>query len=397
MGLMPTTFQRKVSPLERIFILLAKIDTPFSNQIVLEGTGELDVARWRKAVQAAGDANPGSRLIYRGRSSWAKWVDCGVAAPVRSVDGTGWTGDRPDGAPFLFEPLPFCSTHSCEVVLIHGHPPRVAFRTLHAAMDGSGTLLWVYDIFRALRGEPLIGSSSTLTDVELIVSKKYPVRWERKPRKCLAPTGSMEDQAPGYTWRRTQLRGRFSKLLPKAALLIAQQTRKQGPTHVCFNIPIDLRRRIPGAPSTANMTRRVVLHAPPEATVDTLQQQLTAELDQLRGDPKILKFLSYAPLGWIERVFKFLRTRNLHSGHYRSTGSISNLGRIEMELLRGGGFETQTGFFVPPGTEAKPFFMTLSGWGDCVEMVVSMPNGLASHGRLEEFIANLALGLKTSP
>lgn len=361
--------------------------------MVLEGTGALDISRWEKAVAAACDANPGSRLIYTGWSRWAKWVDSGVSAPIRVFDGTHWSGNGPDGAPFLFDPLPFQQTHSCEVVLVQGHPSRVVFRTLHATMDGGGTLLWVYDIFRALRGEPLMGSSSTLTDTELLSGLNYPVRKKRKAGKCLAPTGAIEGEATGYIWKRAQLQGSFSRLLPRAALAIARETRKQGPGSVCFNVPFDLRLRIPGLRSTANLSRRLVLQVPPEATVDTIHEQMRYDLDHISGDPKILKLITYAPLGWINRLFTFLRKKSLRSGRYPTTGSISNLGRIQMDLLQGGGFETRTAFFIPPGTEAKPFFMTLAGCRDSVEMVVSMPKGLASNGRLDRFIANLTAAL----
>ncbi len=160
---MQSNFSRKVSPFERIFLLLAMMDCPFSNQLVLEGKGTLDASRWENAVQAASEANPGSRLLYKGRSSWAQWVDCGVTPPVRDFNGAHWSADGPEGAPFLSDPMPFRDGHSCEVVLLSGDPARVVFRTLHATMDGGGTLVWVEDIFRALRGEPLIGQGSRQT------------------------------------------------------------------------------------------------------------------------------------------------------------------------------------------------------------------------------------------
>ena len=194
---MSNPYTRKVTPLERLFIVLAELDTPFSNQMVLEGTGTLDESRWEKAVHEACEANPGSRVVYRGRSRWAKWVDTGVAVPVRSFDGSRWNAQGPEGAPFFFEPLPFKDTHSCEVVLVQGDPARVVFRSLHAVMDGRGTLFWAQDIFRALRGEPLIGTTSTMTDVEIMSRLNYPVNLPRKPKDCLAPTGAIDGDEPG--------------------------------------------------------------------------------------------------------------------------------------------------------------------------------------------------------
>lgn len=379
-----------------MFILLSRIDPPFSNQMVLEGAGALDLPRWEKAVAAACEANPGSRLIYKGGWRRAKWVDAGIPTPVRVVDGAPWSGDGPDGAPFLFDPLPFKHSHSCEVLLVQGHPPRVVIRTLHATMDGGGTIFWAYDIFRALRGEPLVGSACTLTDMELLSGLNYPPRKRQKHRKCLAPTGAMDGDGDGFVWQRTRVPGKYSKLLPQAAVAIARETRQQGPTHVAFNVPFDLRLRIPGIRSTANLSRRIVLHLAPEATVQSVHAQMQHHLENPCRDPRLLNLVRYVPLGWIERLFKHIRKKNLSSGHYHTTGSISNLGRLRLELLQGGGFQARTVFFVPPGTEAKPFFMTLSGGAQGVEMVVSMPKALASHGRLERFMANVAAALKPS-
>ena len=391
---MQSNFSRKVSPFERIFLLLAMMDCPFSNQLVLEGTGTLDASRWENAVQAASEANPGSRLLYKGRSSWAQWVDCGVTPPVRNIDGAHWSADGPEGAPFLSDPMPFRDGHSCEVVLVSGDPVRVVFRTLHATMDGGGTLVWVDDIFRALRGEPLIGSASTITDVELLSRTAYPAKREQRPRNCLAPTGCIDGEDAGFVWKRVRLAGSFSKLLPQTAVSIARQAGKQGPGEVCFNVPFDLRRRIPNIRSTANLTRRLVLNVPPDATIENVQQQMRDKLARPNGDSNLLKLFCYTPLGWIKHLFNAIRRKNLRSGRFHSTGSISNLGQLPIESFRGGGFEAQTGFFIPPGTEAKPFFMTLAGCGNGVEMVVSMPKVLANNGRLERFISRIASDLK---
>lgn len=394
---MKTAYQRHVSPLERVFVLLAEIDQPFSNQIVLEGTGTFDVPRWEAAVAAACEANPGSRVIYKGWSRWAKWVDTGTAAPVRLCDGARWSGNDPEGASFLDDPLPFRRSHSCEVLLVRGDPPRVIFRTLHAVMDGGGTLQWVYDIFRALRGEALTGAASTISDAELMARLGYPAQKKPKPATCLAPTGAMNGEAGGRAWKRVRVPGTFSKLLPQVALAIAREARRHGPGDVVLNVPFDLRLRVPGLQSTANLSRRIVLNVPPEATMDSLQEQIRYQLENPSADPKLTRLIYYLPLGWMKHLFNRIRQRNLNSGRYHTTGSISNMGRLRMELLQGGGFESRTVFCVPPGTEAKPFFMVLNGCGESMEMTVSMPKALASNSRLDHFMAHIADALKPRP
>lgn len=373
------------------------MDNPFSNHMVLEGSGRFDAALWEKAVQAASEANPGSRLIYKGCSGWARWVDSGLAPPVRYLNDTGWSGRDPQGAGFLCDPLPMKSSHTCEVVLVDGNPLRVVLRTLHATMDGGGTILWARDIFRALRGEPLVGSSSTITDFELLAQTQYPTRWKGKPRRYPAPTGPADGGDKGCVWKRVTLRGKFPKLLPQVAWAVAQETRKLGPAQVCFNVPMDLRRRLPGVLSTANLSRRIELHVPPDATVDMLQQQLLIKLKNPNANLKLLKIFEYVPLGGVAYLFKFLRQRSLRTGVYHSTGSISHFGRLPLAAFQGGGFKAATGFFIPPGTEAKPFFMSLAICGEKMELVTCMPNCLASNGRLDRFVDNVAGALKPCP
>lgn len=391
---MSNIFQRKVSPLERMFVLLHEMDRPFSNQVVLEGTGTFDKALWEKAIREACEANPGSRLILKGVSGWSKWVDSGIAAPIKVIENSDWSGYGPEGAPFLSDPLMFEKTHSCEVVLVPGNPLRAVFRTLHAIMDGRGTQLWVEDIFRALRGEPLVGTTSTINDEEYVVRLNNPQKWERKKRDCLAPTGDKDGTEPGFTWRRTRIEGKYSKLLPQAAIAIAKETRKQGPSNVCFNIPVDIRRWMPEIRSTANLTRRIILYVPPDATVESLSEEIKYKVNNMSREPWMLNLATWIPLGIMKYVFTKIRQKNLHSGVYHSTGTISNLGKLPIESYQGGGFQAETGFYIPPGTEGKTLFMTLSGCGDFVEVIISMPKTLATNGRLDQLLENVVAQLE---
>lgn len=379
-----------------MFMVFAAIDPPFCNQMVLEGTGVLDEPLWKKAVEAACEANPGSRLVYRGLWKWAKWVDTGVAAPIRVIDGSGWSGYDSDTAPFLFDPFPHKTSHTCEVQLINGNKPRVAFRSHHAAMDGVGTLLWALDVFRALRNEPLVGTPSTTTDKELLESIGFPKKAYPKPVNCLSPIGFADGNASGFCWKRTTLEGKFSKLLPQLALAIAREARKQGQGNVLIAVPVDLRRRVPGTASTANLTRRVLLNVPVNATIDSLQEEMQKLLNNLGGDPVFSSLVSYTPLPWMKRLFIKSRYKNREKGFFQDSGTISNLGRLPIESLKGGGFEAETSFFIPPEMEFKPFFITLTGAGNKVEMITALPNVLATNGRLDNFIANTTAELKPS-
>lgn len=393
---METDYLRKVSPVERLFTILAETDPPFCNTMIVEGEGEIDEAVWKKAVAEACQANPGSRLVYKGRSLWAKWIDSGVATPVRFVDGSRWSGYDSEGASFLYDPLPFKTDYSSEVLVVKGSPTRVVFRTSHATMDGTGTWLWALDIFRALRGEPLEGALSTFNDKELVAKLNFSNREPRMVRDCLAPTGRPDgdEKSFSFVWKRVTLQGKFSKLLTQMTMAAAKEARKQGQGNVRIAVPLDLRKRVPDTCSTANLSRRIILDVPPESTFEEIDLQLKHKLGNLNRDTKTGVVLTYLPSTWLKNMVFAYRTNNLKHGMYRDSGTISNGGKLPIEPLRGAGFETKSFFWIPPQLENKPFFLSTIGYNNTLEMVTGMPKNLASQGRLDQFVSNIIAELK---
>lgn len=389
---METTFKRKVSPLERLFLMIAETDPPFCNQMILEGNGTIEESALQKAVEAASEANPGSRLIYTGRSAWAKWVDSGITPPIRTVDGTNWSGYEAEGAPFFFDPVPFRTTNSAEVLIVKGSPTaptRYVFRTLHATMDAGGTWLWVHDMFRFLRNEPLVGAKSTINDKELMDSLDLKDKEQPRLENCLTPVGGPEGNEPGFTWKRVRLEGKFKKLLPKMALAIAKEAWKLGQGKVLFAIPLELRRRIPDTASTANLSRRIFIEIQQEDTVETITEQVKDKLDNLCADPSFTSFISFVPMGLMKYFTLSSMEKNLQKGFYRDSGTLSNGGLLPIDLLGGGGFEPTGFFWIPPQMQTKPFFLSTVGYNGLLEFVVAMPKVLASNGRLDKFTENV--------
>jgi hypothetical protein len=103
---MHTKFSRPVLPGERLWLAADIIHPPFLNQMVLEGTGTMDLDELTDAVARASDANPGCRLILKGALRSSYWLDSGVAPPVRRISNSPWDGYSQDNAPFLNDRLP---------------------------------------------------------------------------------------------------------------------------------------------------------------------------------------------------------------------------------------------------------------------------------------------------
>lgn len=159
----------KLTNSTRLWVAADMIDPPFANQLIFDGSGAFELDKLENAISMASAANPGSRYVLRGMLGSSRWVDSGVTPRLRVVDGAGWDGMGPEGAPAcLRESLSVASGPSCEVVVITGSPLRIVFRSHHGIMDGRGTLTWAEDIFRALRGEPVTGSDPMLCEYDLL-------------------------------------------------------------------------------------------------------------------------------------------------------------------------------------------------------------------------------------
>ena len=73
----------------------------------------------------------------------------------------------------------------------------------------------------------------------------------------------------------------------------------------------------------------------------------------------------------------------LRSGWFGTSVTLSNLGRQDLSQYSGGGFSAQRAFWIPPGQPGLPLFLAMSGDAEGLDLVGSMPVGLADQGRLE--------------
>ena len=379
---------------ERQYLIMDRLCTPFVNQPILEGTGVLDRNRWRAAVEKASAANPGTRLVLKGIPGFRRWVDSGICPPVREVDGSKWNGFDQNGAPFLQTQLPYRQGPTCEVLLIQGDPPRIAFRTLHAAIDGRGTMIWMEDIFNALRGDPLIGSTSSLPDYKVMRSFQektiLPV-----PSECPGPTGSPDGNEPGFEWRRKDLPGRFSKLLPRVALLVADEVRRHSKEKVRLSVAVDLRPRVNNIRSTANLVGFIFIEILPGHTVLMIAEDISHQLSERREGMRLKYDVlnKFFPLWYMRNMM--LKTVNFQytSNRFFHTGLISNIGKMPMEKYTGGGFHATNGFWIPPPNKFLPVFVVLSGTTKGVSLTATMPGVFSTQGRIDKFMDNLEAGI----
>ncbi len=383
-----------MSGASRVWVSAGNLWPPFSNQMVVEGRGTLDIERMKQAVETASEANPGARLVCRGSLGRSRWIDSGICPGVREVDGARWSGRGRQGAGFLLDPFDLHRGPTCEVLVVRGSPSRCVFKTHHAVMDGRGTQTWAEDIFRVLRGEAPVGSDYLAIEDDFL---NVSARTEKAlPGTYISPLDTPSGRSSGFVWRRLTLKGKFSLLLPKVMCLIAREAWKKRGGRVRIGVPVDLRSRLEEFRSTSNLTNAIFFEIEKDTTPESLSHDIKIRLEEkkdgvLTWEDRIVR---YVPLRLLERVLKNESVVSARTGRHRYSAFVSNLGRIPVAPFSTNEFSAEAVFFIPPGNELAPFFMVLSGSPAGLEIMLTVPASYCDDENIDEIMERIASGLK---
>ncbi len=358
--------------------------------IVLEGAGDIDAAAWRTALDLAAAANPGARLRLVGKRQNARWVSDAPPPPLRFVDACVWDGRSSEGSEALFATeLLLEQGRSAELVVARdarqSGATKVIFRVSHAVMDGVGTLHFLQETFRALRGEVLLGTNATYTDTDLM--RKGPSRTvlpkELKPASMM---GGAQGDERGGVWRRFSLDGPQPNLLPRIVAAMTEYSRRNSDLPTRIGIPANLRRHAPDLLATANFTGMTYLDLDAADAIGI--DDIKAGLKRLRDGNadmsyrKIFEVMRYLPFAWVDGLLsvneKNYRTPNLHE-----SAVLTVLGSFKKSLFSGGGFAAERMYALP---QLENVFVSVAGLQGNFEICVGMPRVFACSGRMEQFL-----------
>lgn len=344
-------YKRKLSGIERYSMAINEVYR-YNVDGLAVGSGEITLDELRNAVKTAAQANPGMRVRLKSILGFTKWVDSEIPPPVSEVNVPQWDAWSERGADFLqkerFDPLHGGPIADVVLARLANHRSAVVFRNLHAAVDGRGVLHWMQEVFRALRGDELLGGESTLVDYE--VGEKFrdkfppePTRSEKKKaEKENAPPVYMPVVAPStlqgeplrYFWRTVSIPKRITTILPRAAVFLGAYARRQGDGVVGFTVPVDYRGLRVDANSTGNLTGYLRIHVSAEDTPKTVMQQLN---QQLREFVDCRLPIMAKPLRWIPmRLIVNKLNKNLDEVLYTPnkdlpTGGLVSMGHCKFE------------------------------------------------------------------
>jgi hypothetical protein len=340
-------YSRKLSPIERASLVLNEFCN-YNCDIIVQGYGALSVDTLRDAVEKAAQANPGSRVRLRGILGFSRWVDSGIAPEVQEVHASAWDGHSEHGAAFMNERFDALSGGPiCRVLYVRGRPSHIVFRALHAAVDGRSILHWMAEVFRALRGEPLLGSPCTY--IEWDIMRKFQDKVNRdalegpstEPNLPVIPCSSPREARLRYIWRAVVFPKIIPNVLPKFAIFLAEYARRNAQGKVCFTVPVDLRTLREEVLSLGNLTGYLSISIGPGETTRNFSRQLSLRVRNYADchRPDILKKLPWVPVRTIRRAIASNMQRALYEPAADAmSGGVVSMGNFPLQNVSGPDF-----------------------------------------------------------
>lgn len=392
-------YERKLSGIERFSMAINEIYR-YNVDGLAVGSGGIDIDELRKAVSIAAQANPGLRIRLKSFLGFTKWVDSGIPPEVKEVSVPLWDFNSEQGADFLQERFsPLAGGAVANVILIHGkNKTGVIFRGLHAAVDGRAIMHWAQEVFRAMRGEPLIGGESTLVDFEVAerFRDKFAATDSGAPNPAVPPTpiympvvppSSTTDSELRYMWRTVAISKRITTILPRAAVYLARYARRQGEGAVGFTVPVDYRGLRVDANSTGNLTGYLRIHVSPEDTPKTIMQQLNRQIREYVDCrfPLMAKPLRWVPMRMLVRKLNKNRDAVLYTPNSElPTGGLVSMGHNDLASYSTPTFTCERSVGIP-GSVGKLNVVAVN-CSDTTYVTFSAPKNYNRDGQIDQLI-----------
>ncbi len=400
------SYYRSLSALESTYVAINKQhNTSFINQIFIEGKGHLDPHKWQRAIALASKQNVGSHLRLKGIWGWRYWDSEGKNPQLHVVEHDDWDGMGTKGMNFAQQGMDVRKDSLAEVWLLPGTTPRILFRTHHAIMDGMGTIFWIQEIFRALNRQTLLSADGRWTETTIAKQQKHP-KYTFQVDKSASPLQKKANRTlrRGCHWRRIEIPGISSKIIPRFIQAIAEYIREKQldkrVDRICMRVPADLRRYLSTEDaksySLGNCTSLIDLDISVEDDVQSIHKKI---LRAMRNKEDIgfvtqtaLQLIKWMP-GFMVRPAIYPGDKTLNTiydkENYPFTANISYIGKQEIKHYSDGDFTATAIFGIPIALENRPLFIGISTIEKNTHATISAPYSLISEAELEKFCQEL--------
>ncbi|QZY57306.1 non-ribosomal peptide synthetase [Crassaminicella profunda] len=376
-------FKRDISPNEKIYIASQEVYTTFAIQFIIDFDGDLDKVKFEEAVKKAGDFCPGARIMLKGN----QWVDTQVTTPIfyRKDDFDGYDFSKLD----IFKKKIDVKKNPATEIYVLPSANKIIFRVFHGAMDGQGALIWVKNIFRALREEDLVEAKSEETDLsfaKLVNGKK--IDNELKFNKILFKNRRKLGNYQIY-WKRLSIEGRFLGVVGKIAKALTESFQEE---HNKFLIPVDMRRYNKNIISTGNLTLPIFIETHKGETWKDINAKL---IDSLKNAKELnlrnadFGCLTKLPRKVLRNSIRLLTFYQDFIQKYMIGGIISFLGDIQLESFSFDDFKAKAFYAMPVQQPLSPLSIVIVQTDEKTEILVSCYEDIIKEKECDEILKKI--------
>ena len=362
---------------------------------VLKGRGSLTFSQLQKAVAEVAEKNPGFRLRRLGHLAFSHWDDGGLMPSVEQLDIPTLWGEDGSYPEFLTQNFDPDEGPYIRVYFIDGVEKTLVFVWHHAVVDGRGAVHFTNEVFRALRGEPLKGTNSTWTDIDIVNSLNHqglPKRFKPispRPVPTVEDCGNpVENLTPRF--HRLVIPGRHKRYFSKIIWSLSQAIPREEGQPLQLDVSTDLRKYVKGCDTVANASSMFGVSVDLRSSADDIRRDIALSVLS-KNDAKLLPKL----LLWLLRWFPARTISNPvgganslhHRGMYAKSGAITNLGFFRAKKWTSDNFVPTDCYTVPPCFRRVPFFINVAATEEGIALQAVMPAMLAADGQLQDLLS----------
>ena len=381
----PGTRLRRITPTEWLYLAMEPELPPFAIQLTIALARLPSVDELTHALALAAAANPGARLQARGRC----WWDDGRSPRVTVVD---------DAVPFSLQHPALRRRLAMDdgppLELLRWEGSGLVLRCAHALMDAAGLLYFAQELFRALRGEVLLGSRVDIDDWSVLATSPHRRALPAFKPDCASPAGSPSPgAAPGFVHELRQVRGRVDSPTARIAAALARTQ----PGGACrLMIPVNLRLADERLRTTANLSNPLILgfdaawdsNACWRAVLGALGRH--EEFGVARGSAA----LPWLPSRMTGRLLGAVHSWQARRGRHFFTALSSNLARTPLASFVWDGATPERVGFLPFDTPGAGLNLLTLQHDSALELAASCPAASGGQGRLSRLLDDVCAELE---